>query len=348
MLKHLEALVAFNTQNPPRNLNEDGIFSYIRQALPAGFRHESVDLGDGCISLLSVRGNPDVVFNVHMDTVPADPGWAQDPLKLVVNDTRATGLGAADIKGAAACLLSAAAATTGACALLFTSDEEAGQSRCIKHFLTANKGRFKSAVIAEPTLCTAVTAHRGIATCTGEFTGTAGHASSSRALQDSAVHAMLRWGQQALQWAETHESTRYGGLTGHRFNLGSVEGGTKPNMIASSARVRFGVRPLPDQDPAAVMASIQALAPEPSRVSWQPGFIAPPLSNTGGAALALKLGMAAGDAVDFWTEAALFSAAGIPALVFGPGSITQAHTAGEFVELTQLHNALRIYTQLLG
>jgi acetylornithine deacetylase len=40
--------------------------------------------------------------------------------------------------------------------------------------------------------------------------------------------------------------------------------------------------------------------------------------------------------VDFWTEAALFSAAGYTAFVYGPGDIAQAHSADEWVALDQL------------
>ena len=43
-----------------------------------------------------------------------------------------------------------------------------------------------------------------------------------------------------------------------------------------------------------------------------------------------------GNAVDFWTEASLFSQAGMTAIVFGPGDIAQAHTADEWVALDQL------------
>jgi acetylornithine deacetylase len=43
-----------------------------------------------------------------------------------------------------------------------------------------------------------------------------------------------------------------------------------------------------------------------------------------------------GNAVDFWTEAALFSAAGYTAFVYGPGDIAQAHSADEWVALDQL------------
>ena len=52
--------------------------------------------------------------------------------------------------------------------------------------------------------------------------------------------------------------------------------------------------------------------------------------------LADSLDLPIGNAVDFWTEASLFSAVGITAIVYGPGDIAQAHTADEWVSLEQL------------
>jgi acetylornithine deacetylase len=54
-----------------------------------------------------------------------------------------------------------------------------------------------------------------------------------------------------------------------------------------------------------------------------------------------------GSAVDFWTEAALFSAAGLPALVLGPGSITQAHVTNEWLALSQLDRAYDLYRNVV-
>src|SRR5690625_7091262 len=63
-------------------------------------------------------------------------------------------------------------------------------------------------------------------------------------------------------------------------------------------------------------------------------------------ALADELGLAIGPAVEFWTEAAKFSAAGYTSFVYGPGDITQAHTADEWVALDQLseyaHSVLKL------
>jgi acetylornithine deacetylase len=54
-----------------------------------------------------------------------------------------------------------------------------------------------------------------------------------------------------------------------------------------------------------------------------------------------------GDGLDFWTEASLFSEAGTPALVLGPGHIEQAHVVDEWVALEQLERAVGIYRNLV-
>jgi acetylornithine deacetylase len=352
-LARLEHLVSFDTRNPPRRIDRQGIFAHLVAALGAGFSCKLTDHGDGCVSLFATRGAPTLLFNVHVDTVPADPAWTGDPLRLRVEGDRAVGLGACDTKGAAACLLEAVlrAPVARDVALLFTSDEEAGASRCVRAFLASRHG-FSRVVVAEPTRALAVLEHRGIATCNGAFRGTGGHASAPRALEDSALHEAMRWGARALAFAEAEEQQVYKGLGGIRFNLGLMSGGTKANMIAAGAELRYGVRPRPDQRPHDLLAALGALAPHPDRVTWTPGFVAPPLPSpgrlAGASALAAELGLPESAPVDFWTEAALFSEAGLDAIVYGPGDIAQAHTAGEWVALADLAAALAAYERILA
>ncbi|QSX78028.1 acetylornithine deacetylase [Agrilutibacter solisilvae] len=355
VLRHLEALVAFDTRNPPRLIGTGGIFDYLRAQLP-GFRIEVTDFGAGAVSMLAVRGQPRRVFNVHMDTVPASPAWTADPHRLRVTADRAIGLGACDIKGAAAGLLVAAAQTTGDAAFLFSTDEEANDPRCIAGFLASPHG-FSEAVVAEPTRCEAVLAHRGIASVLMRFTGRAGHASGQEALQASALHHAMRWGSAALDLVESQAHQRFGGLTGLRFNIGRVDGGIKANMIAPAAEVRFGFRPLPSMSIDALHAQFGALAPAGAIEHYEETFRGPPLpaGDVAGAEqrrleardLADALDLPIGNAVDFWTEASLFSAAGLTAIVYGPGDIAQAHTSDEWVALDQLHAAATTYRRLL-
>lgn len=348
-------LVSFDTRNPPRAIGTGGIFDYLRAQLP-GFRVEVNDHGDGAVSLLAVRGSPRRVFNVHLDTVPSSEAWSADPLKLRVTGERAIGLGACDIKGAAACLIAAANSTQGDAGFLFSSDEEANDARCISAFLASDHG-FTEAIVAEPTRCEAVLAHRGISSVLLRFKGQAGHASGATALEDSALHQAMRWGSRALDLVESESHRRFGGLTGLRFNVGRVEGGIKANMIASSAEVRFGFRPLPSHDIDELHVRLGGLVDPGAVEHYEETFRGPSLP-AGDAATAEDRRLAArdladacdlpiGNAVDFWTEASLFSRAGLTAIVYGPGDIAQAHTADEWVALEQLQRYTEAVTRIL-
>ena len=356
ILNHLDALVGYDTRNPPRAIGTDGIFDYLCEQLP-GFRIELTDHGAGAVSLLAVRGETTRVFNVHLDTVPSSPAWTADPLRLRVTGNRAIGLGACDIKGAAACLLAAAEACQGPVAFLFTSDEEANDARCVASFLKRDHG-FREAIVAEPTNAQAVLAHRGIVSVRMAFKGQAGHASAANALELSAVHQAMRWGARSLDHVASLSHLRFGGLTGLRFNIGRIEGGIKGNVIAPSAELRFGFRPLPSQSLADLHDSFRSFADPASLDAYEETFQGPCLPSGDIAIaedrrlqardLADALDLPIGNAVDFWTEAALFSAAGLTSFVYGPGDIAQAHAADEWVTLDQLGTVAAAYRRIIG
>lgn len=350
-LRHLRALVSYDTRNPPREIGTGGIFDYLRDNLP-GFDVTVTDYGAGAVTLYAVRGKPNLLFNVHLDTVPDSPHWTANPHELRVTEDRAIGLGACDIKGAAAALVAVANVTKGDMALLLSTDEEANDPRCIAGFLK-HKPAYDAVIVAEPTKGEAVLAHRGIHSVHMRFKGQAGHASGEQKPSDSAVHQAIRWGAAALDYVEKQAHERFGGLTGLRFNIGRVDGGIKANMIAPSADVRFGFRPLPTMAPDALLQTFRTLV-QPLPVDFEELFRGDslPAGDTATAEarrlaardLADELNIPIGNAVDFWTEAALFSAAGYISFVYGPGDIAQAHTADEWVSLDQLkHYADTIY-----
>lgn len=342
-LAHLRVLVGFDTRNPPRAIGCEGLFDYLRAELP-GFDCTQTDHGAGAISLLAVRGKPRLLFNVHLDTVPDSAQWSASPFELRIEDERAIGLGACDIKGAAAALLAVANACAGDLAFLFTTDEEGRDPRCVSGFLKHSHA-YDAVIVAEPTRCEAVLAHRGVHSLQVGFAGRAGHASNEQQRDDSAVHQALRWGNAALEFAQAQDHQRFGGLTGLRFNIGRFEGGIKSNVIAPSAEMRVDLRPLPSMGPESLLESLRKLT-DPAPARFEETFRGPSLP-AGDAAkaetrrlaardLADELGLPIGNAVDFWTEAALFSQAGHTTFVYGPGDIAQAHGADEWVALAQL------------
>jgi len=389
-LQHLRALVGFDTRNPPRAIGTGGMFDYLRAQLH-GFDVRVSDHGAGAVSLFAVRGNPKLLFNVHLDTVPDSPQWSASPFELRVTDDRAIGLGACDIKGAAAALFAAANRHDGDMALLFTTDEEGVDPRCVADFLRTlpsplgrrwraapdegassfdghtsgepslpaplpdGEGSFHAVIVAEPTRCKAVLAHRGIQSVVARFAGHAGHASGEQKPADSALHQAVRWSGAALDFADSQAQQHFGGLHGLRFNLGRIEGGIKANMIAPSAAPCFGMRPLPSMDMDRLLERLRAMA-EPAPAEFRETFRGSPLpADTANAEarqhdahmLADALGIPVGGAVDFWTEAALFSQAGYTTFVFGPGDIAQAHSADEWIALEQLDTVATHYLRIL-
>ena len=187
-------------------------------------------------------------------------------------------------------------------------------------------------------------AHRGISSVLMKFKGTAGHASGAQAMEQSALHQAIRFGGRALDFVQTQADQTFGGLQGLRFNIGRVEGGIKANMIAPAAELRFGFRPLPSHSIDGLHDTFRGFAAAEALAHYEETFRGPSLPSGGDTAdkfaraeaLVAELGLPVGPAVDFWTEASLFSAAGLTALVFGPGDIAQAHTADEWVALDQL------------
>ena len=346
-LQHLKALVACDTSNPPRKINQSGLIEYLSSL--DFLAPQITDLGEGSMNILLAKGSPKYLINVHLDTVPAGDGWKSNPYDLMINDGRAIGLGACDIKGAAACLLTLVEKGLKNYAILFSTDEEAGQSTCIKEYIKTQQ-TFEGVIVAEPTQNKAVTCHRGILTGTQEFFGLAGHSSEQRAMADNAIHKLTRWSDAALKVAESYDSKSFEGLQGIAFNLGLVEGGIKPNIIADHAQVKFGMRPLPGQSFDGLLSEFNTQTAE-NNAKFTAGFVAPALPASGDVSeaesFAVELGLTLSPPVNFWTEASLFSEAGYRAIVYGPGNIADAHQPNESVDLGELNQALIDFKKII-
>jgi acetylornithine deacetylase len=240
--------------------------------------------------------------------------------------------------------------------MLFGTDEEANDARCIPDFVSRDRG-FREVIVAEPTSAQAVLAHRGISSVRISFRGEAGHASAANALELSAVHQAMRWGARALDEVQAMAHPRFGGLTGLRFNIGRIEGGIKGNVIAPHCECRFNFRPLPSQATVDLHDLFRGLAGD-ALADYEETFRGPslPAGDVASAErrrleardLADDLGLPIGNAVDFWTEASLFSQAGYTAIVYGPGDIAQAHAADEWVALGQLDEVASAYLGMMG
>jgi acetylornithine deacetylase len=134
-----------------------------------------------------------------------------------------------------------------------------------------------------------------------------------------------------------------------------IEGGTASNIVPITCSFGWEIRRLPGFDGLALdkrlrdfaathcLPEMQRLAPESGIrieiVNEVPAFAAD--SKSGIVPLALKLaGQNDVFAVCYATEASLFQKGGSPSVVIGPGDIAQAHTANEFIRVSELEKCL--------
>jgi acetylornithine deacetylase len=293
-------------------------------------------------------GTPRLLVNAHLDTVPPNAGWRGDPFQPRREEDRVIGLGACDTKGAIAAALAALAETRPVdVGLLFSGDEEHTGS-CVRAFLADPAARkIERAIACEPTGCRVGTRHRGILALEARRAGVGGH--SSRADELPAPIAELS--RLAVAWADWGVRQRNVGpfdFRGMCLNVARLDGGIAFNVIPQEARLTVSLRPPPGSDVGAVKGELFELAAEtaPDAVVSAPVENAP-FHTRDLHAFAPWLGELARAPVDlgFWTEAALFAGAGIDAVVFGPGSIAQAHAPDEFVTVGDLEKARALFAR---
>jgi acetylornithine deacetylase len=154
-------------------------------------------------------------------------------------------------------------------------------------------------------------------------------------------------------WGQRYRSRGPAGYEGLCVNVAAIDGGVAFNVVPSHAVLTASFRPWPGADVVALLdeAKTEACAAAaPDSLTWEVSFANPPLATRDVAGFARWLPSLRRGAIDlqFWTEAALLSAAGIDAVVFGPGAIAQAHAPDEYVELTQLIAAHDAFVQILA
>jgi len=356
LLKYLDFLIQQDTQNPPRIISKkDNLFIHLIEHFTGhGFVIETTDLGDGHVIFYAKKGQPDILFNVHLDTVPVTAStidsWQQSPFKLCIVDDRAYGRGSCDIKGAAACLMTLAQSVNHL-ALVFTTDEEGANGCCVQSFIDNNDlSQYKQIIIAEPTNSQAVVFHRGYLSSQIEFKGVCGHSSMPIALAENAIHKSNKWLNKAIDYAQNKVSNN--NPAGICFNVGVIKGGEKNNMIAETVKLNFSARVPSGLSSKQVFNELKLLDEDKSS-TWNASMMAPPLpadnqTETKSVAFCNRHNIQIASAVDFWTEAALFSQAGFAAIVLGPGDIKQAHTIDEWVQVTQLEKTYQIYSEVVN
>lgn len=300
------------------------------------------------------RDVPGLILSGHMDVVPAqEPQWSADPFRLRAEGDKLFGRGTSDMKGFLAAALAIVPALVALkpgrpIHLAFSYDEEAG-CRGVPHLI----GRLPSlcappaaAVIGEPSGLRPILAHKGKAAARAEIHGRSGH-SSRPDLGLNAIHAMGR----VIAAAEKAATRLRGGPLDPVFEppystiqIGTIRGGDALNIIPERCIVEIEARAIAGASPTAVLEpvreALEGLKAEGFATNWQPIAGYPALSLPADAPIARLMTQVTGEAplaaVSYGTEAGLYQAAGIDAIICGPGDIARAHKPDEYITRGEL------------
>jgi acetylornithine deacetylase len=314
-------------------------------------------------------GGPLLLFEAHQDTVPVD-GMTIDPWKPVARDGRVYGRGACDIKGGMTAMLGALDRLArerprGMPTILMacTVNEEHGYTGATALCRLWREApspfiprRPDAAVIAEPTELDVVVAHKGAVRWRCHTRGRAIHSSRPH-LGDNAIYKMARviaaLQRYATEFAPTIPPHRLCGPA--TLSVGVIHGGISVNTVPDECVIEIDRRLLPGEEGQTAYEEVKRyIAAQPS-IDFEPVHDAPFLCGVGladvdngavadGLLAAVQAVRSAGAkvGVSYGTDAAQIALAGVPAVVFGPGSIEQAHTADEWLAIDQLEAASEI------
>jgi acetylornithine deacetylase len=320
------------------------------------------------------EGGKTILWEVHQDTVPVD-GMTIDPFCGETRGGRIYGRGACDVKGSMAAMLAAIGRLVqdhgrqprATLVMAATVNEEhgfTGASELVRSWDGNHPrlpGRPDVALVAEPTGLNVVVAHKGVVRWKCRTRGRAAH-SSQPELGDNAIYTMAR----VVQAIEQYQATVLQNRSPHprcgrpTICVSTMTGGICINTVPDEAVIEIDRRLVPEESPDEARGELidflnaRDLGPQQGIVHEPPGIVTRGLSDRNNGPLAAALVRVAGPVfpqcravgVPYGTDASVISATGLPTVVFGPGSIDQAHTADEWIEVEQLDLATEIFYRM--
>lgn len=297
---------------------------------------------------------PTLVIEGHTDTVAA----SAELLTPRIEGGRLVGRGACDAKGGIAAALHALerlAALDIRLNVRFagTVDEEVA-FRGVEHYVRHHP-RADAAVVIEPTSLVPVVAHAGVLRGKLRAEGRAVH-SATPELGENAITALAEAIPGIASWAEQRAPCEHELCGRTSFSVTTICGGSGINTIPAECVAELDWRLHPSDDPElardALAAYLAESAPRVSlaSVSLLDGGLdldlGEPLVSAARAACARVTGSTEVAGLRAGTDASKFARAGVPAVVLGPGSLAQAHTADEWIEVEQMARAAELYVEL--
>jgi acetylornithine deacetylase len=356
-LRYAKRLISFDTTSHRSNRL---ICKYLDLKLTKrGFRVEKTEyvdeMGVRKQNVIAKKGHGEggLAYFAHSDVVPANDWFdgTPGPFEPTVVGNRLYGRGSCDMKGSIACMLAAAQLVDSnelkqPLYFVVTADEETGfagarsvvEDSKLYREMVDNRTR---AIIGEPTSLEVVYAHKGIYEITATAAGRAGHSSTRDGV--NANLAMIPF-LQDLNQLRTRTETEIAWM-----NICIKDNSEAANVTPSKSVCTTSLRPMPGVD---VEPLIEKLVDSAQRNSLQlevQRHGAPMLTDAGSEFVGQALKLAKREqpkSACYGTDGGVFTEIENK-IVLGPGSIDQAHTHDEWIDLDQLEKGTDLFGQMI-
>jgi acetylornithine deacetylase len=349
-------LVRIDSVNPdlvPDGAGEEEIARFVASWLEnAGLEVETEEVAPGRFNVVGIArgtgGGRSLLLNAHMDTVGV--AGMEGPFEPRSEDGRLYGRGAYDMKASLAAIMLAGAEAVraglrGDVIVTAVCDEEVGS---VGSEAVAGRYRADAAIVSEPTEEGLAVAHRGFAWFEVETAGRAAHGSRPDLGEDAIVrmgHVLMRLEalDAALRERPAHQLLRWGSA-----HASLIEGGTELSTYPDRCLLRGERRTLPGETQTDVEREARELLGD-LEGSARVTFFREPFEVEESEEIVSLVSRHAGVSevigVAYWADSALFAAAGIPTVVFGPKG-EGAHAAVEWVDVASAQRCAEIYTSV--
>ncbi|MBK8312477.1 MAG: M20/M25/M40 family metallo-hydrolase [Acidobacteria bacterium] len=292
----------------------------------AGFEVTTQQVTDDRVNVYARLGDPVVTFSSHMDTVPPFIGFTED-------DEKIHGRGACDAKGVIAAQVFAAHKLKeeglNNIGLLYVVGEEDGSDGAKVANSIPNNSRYL--INGEPTESCQAIATKGALRVIIEARGKLAH-SAYPELGESAIEKLIDI-LNDLRHYDWPVNAELGPTT---FNIGTITGGRKPNVVADYAASEVMLRTI--TDPGELFEIVRSIVGQRAEITH--GFSIPPVHTHTVKGLDIPTSV-----VRFGTDIPCLTNWGTPVL-YGPGSILDAHTSHEFIRKRDLLDAVETYAKI--
>jgi len=380
----LSDLIKINSENPPGN--ETGMVDFLFPLLKdKGFSVEIVEpikKRQNIIAVLdSKKKGKSILFNGHMDTKPAYPkngmdrNWNFDPFTPVIKEDRLYGLGSSDMKGGIAVAVTSAIdfsekfkdKFSGKLILLLVSDEEMNSTQGMKYLIKNKKIKADMAINFEPTEIKICAQQLGNIWLEIEIFGKMGHASEPWK-SNSAIMIALDMITEIKRFTEELKAKKNNDeFPNHpSLNIGNINGGYHPGTVPGYCKFSLDIRILPNDTSKEYITLLKERLK-----NFKKGYSKKfkyTLSNFGSGGLESGYTSKESDVVKYIKKAYksvtnknaklgymkggtdanfLINNYNIPTIVFGPGSLKQAHSVNEYNSISQVKVCKKITDNFL-